>query len=352
MSEQTKTILPVVQVQPKSVLVYSCEEVIGDGIMKLAFAQDLRRRFPEAKITWLAGVGKTVYASLLRPIAERFLDEIIEEAGIGDKTLQLLTKWSPMPGRSFDLIIDTQRLVARTIILKRIPHKLFVSGTANFLFSEVKPPKSMVESPALIGGLIDLLNLVSSAPEGEAGAVFEISEQHHAVAKSLLPDGSVYIGIAPGAGDRRKLWPLERYFELARCQLGKGRVPVFLLGPDELEIVEEVRQQVPGALLPEWDRIDDNRSVKGPLLVMALAARLSAAISNNSGTGHMLAVGGAPLVSIFTQHDPEKYGAQARALKILHAARDFGSEDAAEIPLLAAIDAIDQFVKTETPLRS
>ena len=351
MSGQFNSDLPVLHLQPESVLIYSCEEVIGDGIMKLAFAQELRRRFPKAKITWLAGTGKTVYASLLRSVAERFLDEIIEDAGIGNKTSQLLTMWRPMPGRSFDLIIDTQRLVARTVILKRIDHKCFMSGTANFLFSDVKPPSSFQGDPSLIGGLIDMLNLVSEIPDGKAGPVFELTDQHHATAKELLPPGPDYIGIAPGAGDRRKLWPLERYFELARAQLEKGRVPVFLLGPDEAEIVAQVRDAVPEALLPEWDRTDSDPTIKGPLLVMALAARFSAAISNNSGTGHMLAVGGAPLVSIFTQHDPEKYGAQARALKILHAALDYGDEDAASIPLSAALDAIDHFVETEDHLR-
>jgi ADP-heptose:LPS heptosyltransferase len=351
-SGQPNIVLPLLHLQPKTVLIYSCEEVVGDGIMKLAFAQELRRRFPDAKISWLAGTGKTVYAGLLRSIAEKFLDEIIEDAGIGNKTHQLLTMWSPMPGRSFDLIIDTQRLVARTMIVKRIPHGCFVSGTANFLFSDVKPPKNAQADPSLIGGLIDLLNLVSEIPEGDPGPVFEISAQHHATAEQMLPSGQKYVGIAPGAGDRRKLWPLVRYFELARVQLEKGRVPVFLLGPDEAELVDQVRREVPGALLPEWNRTDGNPEIKGPLLVMALAARFSAAISNNSGTGHMLAVGGAPLVSIFTQHDPEKYGAQARVLKILHAALDYGSEDAANIPLSAAVNAIDQFVENEQPLRS
>lgn len=344
--------LPVRQATPQSILIYSCEEVIGDGILKLTFAQEVRRRFPEARITWLAGTGKTVYASVLRPMAERFIDEIIEDAGIGNKTHQLLTLWSPMPGRQFDLIIDTQRLVARTVILKRIPHRLFLSGTANFLFSDVRPPKRFDADPSFVGGLINLLDLVSPRPEEPAGPVFELTDAHHAAAASLLPSGRTYIGIAPGAGDRRKLWPVERYFELARAELAAGRVPVFLLGPDEADLVDQVRREVPGALLPEWDRTDGHPEIKGPMLVMALAARMAAAIANNSGTGHMLAVGGAPLVSIFTQHDPAKYGAQARALTILHAARDYGGDDAALIPLEAALEAIDRFVETEKPLRA
>jgi ADP-heptose:LPS heptosyltransferase len=344
--------LPVRALNPKSILIYCCEEVIGDGILKLSFAQQVRQRFPEAKITWVAGTGKTVYASILKPIAMKFIDEVIEDAGIGDKTHQLFTKWSPLPGRKFDLIVDTQRLVARTMIVKRIPHAAFVSGTADFFFSDVKPPKGFESDTSFVGGLIDMLDLISLRPADDGAKVFDPSEEHQAAAAALLPTGATYIGIAPGAGDRRKLWPVERYFELARKQLAIGRVPVFLLGPDEAELVAQVREEVPGALLPEWDRIDDYPHIKGPLLVMALAAHMSAAIANNSGTGHMLAVGGAPLVSIFTRHDPAKYAAQARGLKILHALRDYGVDDASRIPLSAALDAIDTFVKYEEPLIS
>jgi|TARA_R110002095_G_scaffold8004_4_gene13794 ADP-heptose:LPS heptosyltransferase len=352
LSDIASIILPVRALSPKSILIYSCEEVIGDGILKLSFAQQVRRRFPEAKITWLAGTGKTVYASILKPVAVRFIDEVIENAGVGDKTLQLFTKWSPLPGRKFDLIIDTQRLVARTMIVKRIPHDTFISGTANFFFSDVKPPKNFEPDPSFVGGLIDMLDLVSPRPADDGANVFDLSQEYRAAAAELLPSGAIYIGIAPGAGDRRKLWPVERYFELARKQLAIGRVPVFLLGPDEAELVAAVRREVPGALLPEWDRADDYAHVKGPMLVMALAAHMSAAIANNSGTGHMLAVGGAPLVSIFTRHDPAKYAAQARGLKILHALRDYGVDDASRIPLSAALDAIDTFVKYEEPLIS
>jgi len=336
---------------PASVLIYSCEEVIGDGILKLTFAQEIRRRFPDAQITWMAGTGKTVYASVLRAAAERFIDEIIEDAGIGNRTHQLFTKWAPMPERHFDLVIDTQRLVARTVILKRIPHDVFISGTANFFFSDKRPNKPTRSDPSFVGGLVDLLNLVSDPPEGIAEPVFDLTEKHHATAEALLPAGPTYIGIAPGAGDTRKLWPLERFCEIAHGQIKTGRVPVFLLGPDEAGLVETVRMQVPGALLPEWNRTDTHKEIKGPLLVMALAARLTAAIANDSGAGHMLAVGGAPLVSLFTHHDPEKYSAQARALTILHAVRDFGGEDASLIPVEAAMEAIDVFVKNEKPLR-
>lgn len=339
---------------PKNVLVYSCEEVIGDGILKLRFAQEIKRRFPATKLTWLAGTGKTVYASLFKSVAALYIDEVIQDAGIGNKTHQLLTMWSPLKGRHFDLIIDTQRLIARTLICKRIKHKTFVSGAADFLFSDLKPAKDARPSGAFVDSLIDMLDLVSTNPGVAAEPVFNLAEEWHRLAAELLPAGPVYVGISPGAGDPRKLWPLERFIAIAEHQLSKGRVPVFLLGPEEKEWVPIIRSRLPGAMLPEWDRKDDAPHLKGPLLVMALAARMNAALANDSGVGHMLAVGGAPLVSLFTHHDPVKYGAEARVLKTLHAQLDFGSAtaNANDIPQAAVLAALEKMIAEEMPLRS
>ncbi|UNM05723.1 MAG: hypothetical protein H6925_04240 [Holosporaceae bacterium] len=50
---------------------------------------------------------------------------------------------SPLKGKSYDLIIDTQRDVVPTLALKKIAHDMFVSRTAGFLFSDFRPLKNM-----------------------------------------------------------------------------------------------------------------------------------------------------------------------------------------------------------------
>ena len=64
-----------------SILVYVGLDLVGDGVMKLPFLSALRALYPEARITWLAGQGKTVYAGLLAPLLTGLVDEVIEEAG-------------------------------------------------------------------------------------------------------------------------------------------------------------------------------------------------------------------------------------------------------------------------------
>jgi hypothetical protein len=65
--------------RPETVLIYSCGETIGDGLFKLPFLVDLRARFPDAKITWLAGLGPSMYAKALAPVVIDLLDEVIED---------------------------------------------------------------------------------------------------------------------------------------------------------------------------------------------------------------------------------------------------------------------------------
>ena len=56
----------------------------------------------------------------------------------------------PLNGRKFDLLIDTQTHVLTTLVVKTIKHKYFLSGTANFLFSNMKPPKNLLQNTGFI----------------------------------------------------------------------------------------------------------------------------------------------------------------------------------------------------------
>jgi ADP-heptose:LPS heptosyltransferase len=67
----------------ESILVYSGLELMGDGFMKLPFVRALKGTWPGARVIWLAGQGKTVYASALRPLVEGAHNDVIEDAHVG-----------------------------------------------------------------------------------------------------------------------------------------------------------------------------------------------------------------------------------------------------------------------------
>src|SRR5512145_2020663 len=148
---------------PASILVYVGLDAVGDGLMKLPFLRALRTAFPAARITWMAGKGHTVYAGSLAPLVGGLVDEVLDEANVGSRMSELLGP-RPLADRSFDLIIDTQRRLLTTLILRRIRHGRFVSAAAGFLLSHARPPRGWRRPAAMVGQLLALVELASGRP--------------------------------------------------------------------------------------------------------------------------------------------------------------------------------------------
>jgi ADP-heptose:LPS heptosyltransferase len=198
--------------------------------------------------------------------------------------------------------------------------------------------------------VIDRLTQLLSLATGQATRLEHINlagARAGQAALELLPNGPCYVGLAPGAGGQDKRWPLEGFVALARKQLVLGRAPVFFFGPGEQADRALAQAAVPQALFPEVDRQDAFADIKGPLLVIALAGRLAAAVANDAGPGHMMAAGGAPLLSL--QKDRRKavkFRPSAQRLSVL-TAEDYGQSMAA-LPLDVVQMALDALLLGDT----
>jgi ADP-heptose:LPS heptosyltransferase len=329
---------------PQSVLIYSMGEVIGDGLIKLPFIASLREAFPGASVHWCAAKGSTVYSTSLKPIVAGLIEEVIDGGVTGIAVSDLLLLRQPFGGRRFNVVIDTQTNVRRSLVVKRARAEggVFVSPAANFRFSDCKPSGAWPEA------MVDRLQTLASLGSGRlvvARPVTLTDARAMQAAEAILPAGPDYVGFAPGAGGVSKRWPLDRFIALAQRQAGQGRSPVFFIGPDELEMADAVRDAVPGALFPETGRTDEFQDIKGPLLVVALASRLAVAVANDAGPGHMLAAGGAPLLSLQgVRRKAVKFHPAAPRLKML-IAEDYGPAlDMTAIPLEEAARALDALI--------
>jgi ADP-heptose:LPS heptosyltransferase len=316
-----------------SILVYSMGEVIGDGLIKLPFAAGLRRAFPDAHIAWAAAKGDTVYAGPLAGVVTGLIDEIVTAGPTGAGVLDILPWMRPFGGRRFDLVIDTQENAARAAVVRR------AVGKGGHL---VSPAQAKGGWPvAVVDRLARLLDI---AKPGAVLATLQLTDPEVlAAASGLLPDGPVYIGFAPGAGGADKRWPLENYIALAKTQAARGRTPVFFLGPREDAMRDAIAAAVPETLFPEEAAPAD---LRGPRLVIALAGRLAAAVANDAGPGHMLAAGGAPLLSL--QRDARKaakFKPAAQRLEML-VAQDYGDSMSA-LPLDAAERALETLLEQD-----
>ncbi len=325
---------------PQTILVYVGLDLVGDGLLKLPFVRVLKANWPAAKITWCAGKGPSVYAGSLRPLVAGLIDETLESAGFGSSLGDVFAR--PLDGRSFDLVIDTQRRFSTSLAVRRVRHRRFVSGAAGFLLSDGKPAKR-TKPRAMLGQMLQLIEAAGGDPTRATPALALPTDATQAAA-GLLPSGPAYIGLAPGAGNREKCWPFENYLAVAKTL--DAAVPVFILGPDEKDWIDAAAA-VPNARLPLQEAAARGIA-PSPALTIALAQRLAASLANDSGGGHMLAAGDRPLVSLFGPTDPAKFAPHAQHLTVLRA-QAFGGADMAAIPREAVVAALQSSMTRAGP---
>ena len=326
----------------KSILVYSGGEAIGDALYKLNFIKNLRYNFPDSKITWLAGQGKTEYSHNLKPLVNNLIDEVLDNLKIGVNPFIEFIKPSPIK-KEYDVIIDTQTVVLPTLCLKKIKHKIFLSASAKWIFSDLKPNNFSIKNVSLNDRLNIFIKLINNNEVKYCKKDIKIEDKYIKLSNTLLPKGKTYIGISPGAGDKAKIWPLNKFVKLAQGQVNKNRIPVFFLGPDEKNLLEIIKKNVPQAIFPEWTDSAIKSGLKGPILVIALAKQVNVAIANDSGTGHMFAVAGTKLISLFSKHNSIKYAPNTKELIILDS-KKWGGVDPNLIPLQEVEKSINKLL--------
>ena len=326
----------------KSILVYSGGEAIGDALYKLNFIKNLRYNFPDSKITWLAGQGKTEYSYNLKPLVNNLIDEVVDNLKIGVNPFIEFIKPSPIK-KEYDVIIDTQTVVLPTLCLKKIKHKIFLSASAKWIFSDLKPNNFSIKNTSLNDRLNIFIKLINNNEVKYCKKDIKIEDKYIKLSNTLLPKGKTYIGISPGAGDKAKIWPLNKFVKLAQGQVNKNRIPVFFLGPDEKILLEIIKKDVPQAIFPEWTDSAIKSGLKGPILVIALAKQVNVAIANDSGTGHMFAVAGTKLISLFSKHNSIKYAPNTKELIILDS-KKWGGVDPNLIPLQEVEKSINKLL--------
>jgi ADP-heptose:LPS heptosyltransferase len=336
----------------KTIGVIVGRDLVGDALMKLPFLRALRNAFPNARISWITSQGPTAFATVLREPTSQLIDEVYEQPewlgvggrGPGVREILLFSRTpNPEPRTpSFDLLIDTRNRWKDALRARRIPHKLFIASAMQFLFSEKRPPFLGSRPLHLCDRLLELVELAAGFKPVATGAL-PVADDVMRKARQLLPEGPVYVGLAPGAGWREKAWPRFKFEKVAFAQAQKGRVPVFILGPQELGWYDELQATVPGAKFPLQDYGVWGGASIAIEHTLAIGKLLDAAVANDSGVGHMLAAADCPLVSLFGPTSPGKLAPRVTHGIIIRA-QDFGSARMRAITWEAVNDAIDKLL--------
>ena len=319
----------------KKILVFSNGEKIGDGIIKLQLLHEIKTRLPDYKLYWLTNKGKTVYSSTLKFIASNYIDEILDQSDLNPFFWNKISKKYNLESDFFDYILDTQKSVIRTIALKRIKHKNFISGSANGFFSS-KKIKSNNKRKYYLNYILDLLDLIVSK-KNRSDFKIPISENLERKISNILLKQKSYVGIAPGAGEKNKIWSLEKYIELCNYLQVNNKTIVFFIGPDELHLKEKLKNIFPHSIFIE-DHITGFQNIE---IIMAATKYLQLAISNDSGVSHMLSTGYCPLIKLFGPKDSTKFTPENPNLFSISSS-DFNSKNINKIPVSRVIEEIEK----------
>ena len=118
----------------KKVLIFSNGEQIGDGILKLQIVNQLKKRFPDFEIHWMTDKIYTEYNARLKKYTSDYIDKVWEKANLNPLFWKKISPMYDLESENFDIIIDTQKTVIRTMALRRIKNKKFISSSANWFF--------------------------------------------------------------------------------------------------------------------------------------------------------------------------------------------------------------------------
>ena len=318
------------------IAVISSRESLGDGFFKLYLLRALKRAYPDETITWIVSDSDSPYRGALARIAAPYLHRIIVQAGLRRPLREAIRRIRVLG--PFTLVIDCRSNLVVPLTRLLLRADLYQAASAAYLFCSRRPigPRP----PHKLTRLLALLEAVTGCPvdgNGDIPLPREATDQ----AAAFMPEGTRYVGLAPGASRPSRIWPLENYVALARWILDQGWRPVFLLGPLERPVLATLRAALPEALYPGCPETGPSGDVE---ISLAVSLRLAAAVGHDTGTSHLMAAAGTPLVTLFGPSNPRIWAPRATRAVILRA-RDFGGRQIRRIPLAAVQAAVSELMR-------
>jgi len=331
---------------------------MGDIIHTLPAAAALRRAFPQATLGWLV---EERWAELLctlryprsgRRSPQRPLVDRVHSVNTGEWRRSLLSfnTWQQMAvslsefrGVRYDAVIDFQGAF-RSALLARWSGAPIVYGNAQahenaasmFYTRQVLVETAgthVVEQALALAGAVTRTagvrtNLIpETAAEMQAG--FPVDPDAESKIAALTGDGNNFAILNPGAGWGAKMWPAERYGEVAIELAKDGLCSLVNHGPGEEDLAGTVAAASEGAARKISCSVSE---------LIALTRRARLFIGGDTGPMHMAAALKIPVVAIFGPTNPARngpFGARSIVLRSASSRTDHSRRREPERGLLA-----------------
>ena len=239
------------------------------------------------------------------------------------------------------MIIDLQSKLRNTIILKKIPHNIFISSTFNNFFLQPKIKIDNKEKNIIyrIANYIKVLN--DNKFILKKYNINLIKKLYFDEANRLLPSNK-YVGISITQGNlyREKKLPLSYIVDVAKYLLSINKKPVFLIEKKHFKLKEELESKLKDIIFPEF-----NSNLNDPCLLILLAKRMDYAISIDNGVMHLLSLANIPMITIFGPTSSDKFAPKENNIKILSSQKLFNSKNVNLISPKIIIEQIDLLEK-------
>tara|TARA_B100000902_G_scaffold299257_1_gene286696 strand:+ start:175 stop:1146 length:972 start_codon:yes stop_codon:yes gene_type:complete len=319
------------------ILIYSFNDKIGDGLQKVSFLQEIKRIYPNSHVTYTT-TNTTTLKDKLNPLVINCIDEFIENNNITSSLKNLFKKNEIFENKYFELIIDLQKVVIRTLCLKKISHGKFFSPAAGFIFSDFKNINKLKFKNLYIE--MFYFNILSVISRKNYLKIPEIKLPNIQKAKNLINTlENKNIGIAPGAGDSIRCWDFENYLLVAKILKEKGYNIYFFLGPNEKQFLSKCESA--GFICPEWS--DGKIISKEIVFTMNLAKKMSLLLCNDGGTAWMFEFSNVKTFKIFGVTDQVKF-ARPGFCKTIQV-KDYGYNNIREFPVDKYMEILFSYLK-------
>jgi len=321
--------LPASTPRFKSLLIVRLS-AMGDIIHTLPAAVALRQAFPHATLGWLI---EERWAELLctlryprsgprspqRPLIDRVHSVNLAEwrrALFSFNTWQqMAVGLSQLRGTQYDAVIDFQGAV-RSALLARWSGALVVYG-------DVQPRENaasmfytrnvLLETNGthVIQQALALAEAVSPTAVVETRVEFPVDPDAESRIAGLTADGNNFVILNPGAGWGAKMWPAERYGQVAKELAIDGLSSLVNFGPGEEELADAVEAAGEGAARKISCSVSE---------LIALTRRARLFIGGDTGPMHLAAALKIPVVAVFGPTNPARNGPFGTRATVLRSA--------------------------------